>query len=241
LISKFIKKIIKSPYADNTIVVLMSDHLAMKNTASDLLQSKERRNLFMIFEPSENKSTEIKKVGSTLDVGTTLLPFLGYVGDIGLGRNLLSSKVAEEDILFIHSNLKKWRQPITKLWDFPKIQDSLEINIIERFVRIDNRRFKIPIFIELNNNLEATLKFPFDTPPGHKSLAQHQKTSGRNKYFLFIDNCMGVSGLNKTLGNKGLCFLSGQGNKYTRMVKLDRNIIFTSNEIRQLLNISNGF
>ncbi len=128
LISKFINKIAKSPYADKTIVVLVSDHLSMRNTVYDLLQTKERRNLFMIIDPSKNNTKEIKKVGSTLDIGATLLSFLGYTGDIGFGRNLLNDEIPEEERLFIHSNLIKWRYPVSTFWNFPKIQGHLKIN-----------------------------------------------------------------------------------------------------------------
>ena len=241
LISKFINKIIKSPYADKTIVVLVSDHLAMKNTAYDLLKTRGRRNLFIIIDPSKNSPMEINTVGSALDIGATLLPFLGYTGDIGLGRNLLNGEELEEDRFLIHSKLNKWRQPITAFWDFPKIQESLEINIDEKLVSIDNRKFRIPIFIELNNELQSTLKFQFDRSSGHKSLVDHRKKLGKNKYFLLIDECKNARGLDKTLGEKGFCLLAGHGGKYTKMVKLNENVTYTANEIQQLLKLSNGF
>lgn len=241
LITKFIKKITKSPYANKTIVVLVSDHLSMRNTAYDLLQKKDRRNLFMILDPSVNNSKEIQSVGSTLDIGPTLLPFIGYTGEIGLGRNLLNSEELEEDRLSIHSNLNKWKQPITAFWDFPKIQDYLEINIDEKFARIDNRKFGIPILIELNNKLESTLKFQFYKSKKLKSLVQHRKELDRNKYFFLIDKCENVRDLDKTLGEDGFCLLIGQGKKYTKIAKLNKNITYTANEIRRLLNLHNGF
>ncbi len=66
VISQFIKKILASPYADDTIIVLASDHLAMQNTASTLLQKKERKNLFLIIDPSvyEKKRNCHKRVNS---------------------------------------------------------------------------------------------------------------------------------------------------------------------------------
>lgn len=241
LISMFINKIAQSPYADNTIVVLVSDHLAMRNTASDLLQSKDRRNLFMIIDPSKNNSNEIKTVGSTLDIGPTVLPFLGYTGDIGLGRNLLNDEMPEEDRLFIHSNLRKWRQPIEAFWDFPKIQDDLKINVDSQIVSIDGRNFRMPILVELNNMLETTLKFQFNASSGHKSLVEHRKELGRDSYFLLIDKCCNARELDNSLGKKGFCLLAGQGKKYTKITKLNNDIKYTANEIRQLLNIPNAF
>lgn len=241
LISNFIKKIIESPFADQTIVVLVSDHLAMRNTAYDLLQTKDRRNLFMILDTSKHNPMEIKTAGSTLDVGATLLPFLGFTGDIGLGDNLLNDKMLEEDRLFIHSNLGKWGQPISTFWDFPKIQDYLEINIDNKVVSIDDRNFRMPILIELNDKLQSTLKFQFDNSSGNKSLVKHRKELGRNDYFLLIDECKNVIALDKSLGKKGFCFLAGQGKKYIKIMKLNENITYTANEIQQLLGLSNGF
>lgn len=241
LISRFIKKISESRYSNNTIVVLVSDHLAMRNSAYDRLQKEERRNLFMIIDPRTNISKEIKTVGSTLDIGPTLLPFLGYAGEIGLGRNLLNSEALEEDRLSIHRNLKQWRKPITAFWDFPEILNYLEINIDGRSIRIDDRSFRIPILIELNKRLESTLKFGFDKSTSHKSLIQLRKELDENRYFLLITECKNARDLDKMLGEKGFCLLAGQGRKYTKIAKLDKNVTHTANEIRQLLNSSNGF
>ncbi|MFC1592238.1 sulfatase-like hydrolase/transferase [Thermodesulfobacteriota bacterium] len=97
LITDFINKILASPYADRTVVVLVSDHLAMRNRAYDLLQKKARKNLFMILEPNQKKPTEVTTAGSTLDIGPTVLPFLGFDGEIGLGRNLADATEQTEE------------------------------------------------------------------------------------------------------------------------------------------------
>ena len=88
LITQFVNRIMQSPYAEKTVVVVLSDHLALNNTAYDLLRKADRKNLFMIIEPNVNKTTEIQKLGSTLDIAPTILPFIGYKGSIGLGRDL---------------------------------------------------------------------------------------------------------------------------------------------------------
>jgi len=43
LISNFINRVLESAYAEDTIIILSSDHLAMSNTASHLLDDMERR------------------------------------------------------------------------------------------------------------------------------------------------------------------------------------------------------
>lgn len=93
LISKFINKILQSPYAKETTIVLQSDHLAMKNSAYELLKLGNRKNLFMIFDTQLKRSKEIKKLGSTLDISPTILPFIGFKGTMGSGRDLLDPKV----------------------------------------------------------------------------------------------------------------------------------------------------
>jgi phosphoglycerol transferase len=210
----------------------------MRNTASDLLESKERSNLFMIIDPAKEGFTEISTVGSTLDVGATLLPFLGYSGDLGLGRNLLNEELLEKDRLFIHSNLNKWRQSIGSFWDFPKIQGSLKVNIDEKYVSIDSRQFGFPIFIELNRDLESTLKFQFDKSPGHKSLVQHRKELDDSTYFILIDKCANTKELDELLDEDGFCIMAGEGKKYTTIGRLEKNITYTYDEIRNLLGLA---
>lgn len=236
LIADFIRKVSESPYANQTIIVLASDHLAMKNTASELLEKKERTNLFMIFDPGRNESREVNTLGSTLDIAPTILPFLGYSGDIGLGRNLLNDKELEEDRLFIQNYLYKWHPLMVRFWDFPKIKGYLKIDINNKVISIDGRMFKMPIFIELDDALQSTFKFEFDrSDEAHKTLITYAKEIDENKYFILIDECKNARHLDNTLEEDGFCLLAGQRNKYTKIVKIDKNIAYTAREIWQFL------
>lgn len=69
LVGTFIKKIINSDHFDNTIIVLVSDHLMMANAASKELDSiqDKRRNNFIIIKKGI-KPTKIAKPGTLLDV-----------------------------------------------------------------------------------------------------------------------------------------------------------------------------
>lgn len=109
LISDFVNKIRNSDSGKDTVIVLASDHLAMTNTASKKLNMADRKNLFLILEPESNKSIVIDKLGSTLDTITTVLPFIGYEGKIGLGKNILSKDYSESETDFIHNNVIFWR------------------------------------------------------------------------------------------------------------------------------------
>lgn len=238
LITKFVNRISQSPYADETIVVLVSDHLAMRNTAFDQLKKGNRRNLFMIIDPSNNEAKKIESVGSTLDIGATILPVVGYTGEIGFGRDLLNREIPEEEKIFIHSNLWSWKNPVTAFWGFPKIKEKIEIDIDNHVVNIDGRGFEFPVLIELNDELQSTLKFQFNNSPDHKTLVKYRKELRKDQYFLMIDNCSNASQLDKSLGRNGFCFLAGRGKEYSKIERLIESTSYTSDEVKQLLNIT---
>ena len=116
LITDFVKDIMNSKYGDETVIVIASDHLAMRNTAFEKLEKGKRRNMFMILSPEREKSIKITKRGSTLDIGPTIMPFIGYETDIGLGRNLLNEHISSYEIKKIHDNLISWKEEIEKYW-----------------------------------------------------------------------------------------------------------------------------
>jgi phosphoglycerol transferase len=241
LISQFVERIARSPYADKTMVVIVSDHLALGNTAHEQLESGDRKNLFMITEPGQKIGKEVPTPGSSLDIGATLLPFLGYAGEIGLGRNLLNEKELEQDRLFIHASLGSWSQPISELWNFPRLRNSMTVDIDKQLVVIDDRVLRMPILIELDSSLKSTLRFQFDGNRKQKSLVDHRKALASDSYFLLIDACQNVSKLDRSLGQDGYCFMAGHGDKNLKTTKLDTNITYSANELRKLLGLSNGF
>lgn len=89
-LSKLITQISSLPNVEDTIIILASDHLALKNDASHLLKKMKRRNLLRFYNVGSSQS--ISKAGSTLDNGSTLLHLLGFNVNLGLGTNLLSDE-----------------------------------------------------------------------------------------------------------------------------------------------------
>jgi phosphoglycerol transferase len=63
---------------DDTIIVIMSDHLAMKNTLKKSLRAYEgeRRNYFVVL--GSGHQGKISKPGTTMDIYPTVLELLGY-------------------------------------------------------------------------------------------------------------------------------------------------------------------
>src|SRR5476651_2793945 len=91
LVAAFIDKIKASGYYDNNIIVVSSDHLAMNNTAYDILTKKNRKDLFFVMD-GRNPQAELNNTKrSTLDNGATVLDIMGGDNFIGLGRSGISS------------------------------------------------------------------------------------------------------------------------------------------------------
>ena len=241
LITEFVNKIMHSSYGDKTVVVVLSDHLAMRNTASGLLNKRERRNLFMIIEANANRSIEIQEMGSALDIGATILPFIGYKGLMALGRNLNDSNLSTSDIRYIQKNLLGWKSSISHFWDFPIIRDSVEIDITKETIKIDDRVFNIPVLVELNGDLETTLKFQFHRSKMHKKLIDHLLMLDENKPFLLIDECANLNKLDKSLGQTGFCLLAGTGDRYVKKTRLFGNVKLTSDDIRGFIQLIPNF
>ncbi len=234
LLADFINKIAASPGAEKTVIVLMSDHLAMKNKASDLLNKGVRKDLLMIFEPGEDQAREVKMTGSTLDVGVTTLPFIGFRGDIGLGRNLLNPS-EQEQVKEIRKFLPQWKTQSSSFWDFPKIRKSLAIDPAEETLRIDDRTFRIPILIEANDRLETTLRFQFNRNATQKTLIQYLEEMDDHTDFILVDKCWNTKQLVPGLGGGGYCFIAGRPGAYTETRRLSGKTSWSAEEIRQML------
>jgi hypothetical protein len=89
-LGRFIDRLKASPYWRDTVVVLLTDHLAMKNTVSDLLEANpDRKLLFCALNAGEPRA--VPDAGKTFDVAPTVLAMLGVEHNFTfpLGENLL--------------------------------------------------------------------------------------------------------------------------------------------------------
>ncbi|MCP4651960.1 MAG: sulfatase-like hydrolase/transferase [Candidatus Omnitrophica bacterium] len=235
LIANFVKKIMSSVYGPKTVVVIVSDHLGMHSDASALLNKGKRRNLFMIIEGGSKKATKIEKLGSTLDIGTTLLPFIGYSGEIGLGRNLINQNQNEEEIKTIHKNLLSWKKDIALFWNFPKIEKYIKINVRNGAMNIDGRVFGIPALIEFNDALETIIRF--DDGPKEHQLVNYVRKLNKKSNFILIDHCSNARKLDSTLGQDGACLIAGKGRTPYVKLKLSNKTLLTPEIIRNFVGL----
>ncbi|KKL49692.1 hypothetical protein LCGC14_2312970, partial [marine sediment metagenome] len=210
LITDFVKSILDSPHASDTVIVIASDHLSMRNAATELISQMDRTNMFMVIEP-EPKPNTINKQGSTLDIGSTILPFIGFKGNIGLGRNLADEKQSDEEIKYIQENIASWHPDIKRLWAFPKITESITINIQKSTLHVGNNMFYMPAFVELTPDLETTFKYNYYSD---YNLLDYVQTLDEKSYYLLFDSCRNTNRFVNNIYGNGLCIIAGKAGQY---------------------------
>jgi len=205
LITRFIKQIQESPYGKNTIIVVGSDHLSMHNMAIDDLMKGERRNQLMILDPHQSEGKKVEKMGSTLDISATLLPFLGYDGKMGLGRNLLLDEPSlVEDFSNFDKLLVAWNKDIARFWEFPKIEKDILIDVKKQMIGLGKTGYSLPVLLRLSDTLEVSpffevkLKF-FETT----KLFGYLHDFAFDEPFIWIDRCSRIGALDEKINAKG--------------------------------------
>ncbi|MEP4487254.1 MAG: sulfatase-like hydrolase/transferase [Halioglobus sp.] len=210
LSSHFIQRIRQSPYAENTLLVVASDHIALKNEAYDELAQIPRRNLLMLFHPTLAQEREVTKPGSTVDIAPTLIDLLGgNTIRLGLGHSLLA-----EEPSFITSaakpdhQVRKWRKELTAFWEMPESVGALAVDIPELTFTLDERQFRLPVLMVFDEDakLEA-LRFEFDSK---KSLPQQLAALPVDQFIGWIDRCNRVRAMNLELLAGEYCAFFGK-------------------------------
>lgn len=115
LVSRFIRKILSSPYAENTMLIVGSDHLMMRNPAMELLEqhgTENRSDLLMVFN-SGLSNQAVAKAGTTLDIAPTVMNLVGLQTQaFALGRNLLGQEptlLEELGYETLNQKISSWR------------------------------------------------------------------------------------------------------------------------------------
>ncbi len=241
LISRFVKKIKKSEFADNTLIVLVSDHLALKNTAYSILTQGPRKGLFMILGSGVD-SKLVDKKGSSFDIAPTLLPYLDINAKFGLGRDLLSEEtpIITEFAENTNGIMLYWLPQIRKLWDFPQIHESIAVDLNGGTIYLDEREFPLPILIELNSKLHTQLRFQIDSSPEQLKLIDHLREFDSNIPFVWVDDCSVVNILIASPLDEEMCVVLGITQNTVQVMKSKSGtVMITAEEIHKLIANNN--
>ncbi len=207
LLSRFIEKIQNSPYGKRTIIVLTSDHLAMRNTATPLLQkAKERRDLFVILDPRDTHPLTIDQNASMLDVPSTLLHTLGIAASVGLGRDLLLDRSLSERFTNFPQKLLSWREDILGLWEFPHLLEQYRIDPKRQTLSIGHTTYHYPLLLRIGANRAIRPIFEsFST----KKLIEYLEGLLPSEKFIWVDRCRRINQIFGHENSERFCIAQG--------------------------------
>ena len=229
--ASFIENIINDDSFTDTVLVVLSDHMALKNTATSILDKGERRNLFFIF--SDNlPSDKISKPGSMFDVAPTVMSLIGAnTNGLGLGRNLFLEDSLMAGDKPMNEIIEEIRPTIASLWSFPQIDDGFKISIKEEKILFGSRYVRLPALLLLdseNKTQEVIFDFHYAKPLESRimDLKNQQK-------FIWVDDCFKMRSFIKIDQNEtsNFCSLIGIANNSKYLFNenpqiLDKELIF---------------
>ncbi|MDY1037136.1 phosphatidylglycerol--membrane-oligosaccharide glycerophosphotransferase [Enterobacteriaceae bacterium RIT714] len=184
-IAAFINKIKASPYFKNTVIVVSSDHLAMKNTAWDDLNKQDRSNLFFVMRGDQPQQEVIGTKRNTMDNGATVLDIMGGDNFIGLGRSTLSGQSLSEVFLNMKEKILAWKPDVIRLWNFPKEMKDFTIDQQKGMVAFSGSHFRLPLLLRISDNRVEPLPESEYSAPLRFQLADFAPRDN----FVWIDRC----------------------------------------------------
>ncbi|WP_297205939.1 phosphatidylglycerol--membrane-oligosaccharide glycerophosphotransferase [uncultured Pluralibacter sp.] len=184
-VAALIEKIKASPYFKNTVIVVSSDHLAMKNTAWDYLNKQDRNNLFMIIRGDQPQQEVVGVKRSSLDNGATVLDILGGDNYLGLGRSSLSGQSLAEEFLNMKEKVLAWKPDIIRLWNFPKSIKDYTIDGQKNMIAFSGSHFRLPLLLRVSDNRVEPLPESEYSAPLRFQLAAFAPRDN----FMWIDRC----------------------------------------------------
>lgn len=140
---------------EQTTLILASDHLAMRNTAWEQLESQKRENFLLILDDDLGEGRS-DKVGSTLDIGPTILDLLGFANDgLGFGRSLLKDDILYADEAHFESDMNLLLAQnsgfLRTLWAYPQLDQGIVLDQQNRSVILGNRELSLPLLLTLDS------------------------------------------------------------------------------------------
>lgn len=159
LLTNFIKKIIKSPGFDKTIVVVISDHLMMENNASSLLHAteKNRKNNFIIIKKGLN-NLKIENPGTLIDVWPTIIDIAeNKDNSLGFGQNLIRNKESKFLKNIANGSGYNYIEYSSSLWGMPSLRDGM--SKIGDEIQIGAQRYSLPVYSSISDDKLGSIWF----------------------------------------------------------------------------------
>lgn len=210
LITEFVNRVMASPYARNTMVVISSDHLAMHNTAWKQLSRGRRRNMLIVIDPDTIQPASIDKPASVLDIAPTILSLLGYeTPALGLGRNLMSDmKTLVDDVGDTEEILRGWSSEIAGLWEYPKVNSGILVDVRRSHLRLGDRVMKLPVLLSLTE--EGGIREAFFDFYSERKLSSYVIDRAVDETLLWVDACEEIDAFQSGGDKAPFCIFLGK-------------------------------
>ncbi|HDU5580090.1 TPA: phosphatidylglycerol--membrane-oligosaccharide glycerophosphotransferase [Klebsiella aerogenes] len=184
-IAALIEKIKASPYFKNTVIVVSSDHLAMKNTAWDYLNKQDRSNLFFILRGDQPQQDVLAVKRNTMDNGATVLDILGGDNYIGLGRSSLSAESLSTIFMNMKEKVLAWKPDVIRLWNFPKEMKNFSIDSQKNMIAFSGSHFRLPLLLRVSDQRVEPIPESEYSAPLRFQLADFAPRDN----FVWVDRC----------------------------------------------------
>ncbi|WP_189476935.1 sulfatase-like hydrolase/transferase [Halioglobus pacificus] len=207
MVAAVVRQLRALPGAENTVFVVASDHLALKNDAWGTLNAGPRRNLLMVFAPDSESDTE-NALGSTLDTAPAILRYMGMPeASVGLGRDLIHEKTGVRSQPRATDLVLSWRNAYKQFWNYPEAFERITALPGERAVELDKRRFDVPVLITFDKAEVESIQFASGTK---LTLDRAVAAMTPEQSLLWIDACQRVRAMSLVLERTGLCVFAGK-------------------------------
>ena len=234
LAAAFVEDILSGPNGANTVVAVMSDHLALVNTSEAKLNAGPRRNLMFILDPENDTPKKIDRPATTLDIGPTLLSYLGFdIPRMGFGVDLLGEAptlpeelgVSASDRRAIDNKLLGYQAVYTRLWDFPDLSDGLYVNLESGEAVFGGSTFKLPAVLSFDED-HAIIQATLGTVRAEETLTRAIFELPKATRYLWLDTCQALSMLSAGAQNsddEGMCLVSGRRGETSQLSAMTRS------------------
>lgn len=194
----FVRSILFDKKNQDTIVVVASDHLAMKSSTWNALKNLDRRNLLMIFDAAKSPM-QISRIGSSLDVTPTLLNLLGVTNKAwAFGRDMLggSATLAEQ----MGKGLSRFLSHSTtfiarSFWGHGTLLDGILVDSRKNELVLGDKTIAYPALIKVNGWLG--IDEVISSPSENQDLRKVMTNLSPKSYFIWVDQCSRVEILKK--------------------------------------------
>jgi len=243
MVGDLVTQLRSSPAWKDTVLVIVSDHLALENTAWERLNKGNRKNLLLVLGDGV-EPREVNTPAALIDVAPTLLGLLGAKGgaSLGFGRDMLGeAPTLATSVKGLRKELRAHRSELNMLWQFPQLTDGLRVDIDRARLSLGGSTVRVPALLLTDPDMRVR-EFRFK----HRAweLTDSVARLPFDQSFLWVDDCKKVGALasdGERPKDAALCLAAGSlGAGAFTVVPLGNSAGFTLEQIRSMWDPSSA-